>query len=159
MRTMALETFKILNKSNPEFIKNIITIKENSYNFRYQNTVDVTRYGKKSFSYKAATLWNSLPNHARSLSTFGQFKIFISDWYFSENCDLLFDASCSLFALNMLFAYVLCLSFISLCFYLCYEILFHDLCRYVCLQNYKMVALCYLSIFNHCTCDACYFCF
>jgi hypothetical protein len=89
MRTMALETFKILNKSNPEFIKNIITIKENSYNFRYQNTVDVTRYGKKSFSYEAATLWNSLPNHARSLSTFGQFKIFISDWYFSENCDLL----------------------------------------------------------------------
>ena len=74
MRTMALETFKILNKSNPEFIKNIITIKENSYNFRYQNTVDVTRYGKKSFSYEAAILWNSLPNHARSLSTFGQFK-------------------------------------------------------------------------------------
>jgi hypothetical protein len=57
IRTMALETFKILNKSNPEFIKNIITIKENSYNFRYQNTVDVTRYGKKSFSYEAATLW------------------------------------------------------------------------------------------------------
>ena len=88
MRTMALETFKILNKSNPEFIKNIITIKENSYNFRYQNTVDVTRYGKKSFSYAAATLWNSLPNNARSLSTFGQCKFFISDWYFSENCDL-----------------------------------------------------------------------
>ena len=94
MRTMALETFKILNKSSPEFIQNIITIKDNSYNFRYQNTVDVprprtTRYGKKSFSYEAAILWNSLPNHARSLSTFGQFKIFISDWYFSENCDLL----------------------------------------------------------------------
>ena len=91
MRTMALETFKILNKSSPEFIQNIITIKENSYNFRYQNTVDVprprtTRYGKKSFSYEAATLWNSLPNYARSLSTFGQFKIFISNWYFSENC-------------------------------------------------------------------------
>ena len=79
MRTMALETFKILNKSSPEFIQNIITIKDNSYNFRYQNTVYVprprtTRYGKKSFSYDTATLWNSLPNHARSLSTFGQFK-------------------------------------------------------------------------------------
>ena len=117
---------------SPEFIQNIITIKENSYNFRYQNTVDVprprtTRYDKKSFSYEAVTLWNSLPNHARSLSTFGQFKFFISNWYFSENC------TCSLFALNMLFAYVLCL---SLCFYLfmhafylCYETLFHDLCN------------------------------
>ena len=83
MRTMALETFKILNKSSPEFIQNIITIKENSYNFRYQNTVDVprprtTRYGKRSFSYEAATLWNSLPNHARSLSTFGQFNFLLS---------------------------------------------------------------------------------
>ena len=39
MRTMALkETFKILNKSSPEFIQNIITIKEKSYNLRYQNT-------------------------------------------------------------------------------------------------------------------------
>jgi hypothetical protein len=28
MRTMALETFKILSKSSPEFIQNIITIKE-----------------------------------------------------------------------------------------------------------------------------------
>ena len=42
----------------------LITIKENSYNFRYQNTVDVprprtTRYDKESFSYEAATLWNS----------------------------------------------------------------------------------------------------
>jgi len=33
MRTMALETFKIVNKFSPEFIQNIITIKENSYNF------------------------------------------------------------------------------------------------------------------------------
>ena len=51
MRIMALETFKILNKSSNEFIQNIITIKEHSYNFRYQNTVGVprprtTRYGK-----------------------------------------------------------------------------------------------------------------
>jgi hypothetical protein len=92
MRTMALkETFKILNKSNPEFIQNIITIKENSYNFRNPvTTVEVpwtrtTRYVKESFSYEAAKLW-TLPNHARSLSTFGQFKMFICNWYFSENC-------------------------------------------------------------------------
>jgi len=33
---MASETCKIVIKSSPEFIQNIITIKENSYNFRYQ---------------------------------------------------------------------------------------------------------------------------
>jgi hypothetical protein len=91
MRTMTLkETFKILSKSNPEFIQNIITIKENSGNFRNPVTVEVpwtrtTRYVKESFSYGAAKLCN-LSNHARSLSTFGQFKMFICNWYFSENC-------------------------------------------------------------------------
>ena len=91
MRTMALETYKIVNKSSPEFLHNIITIKDSSYNFRYKNTVVIpqprtTRYGKKSFSYEAARLWNSLPNEARNLSTFGQFENFISTWCFSENC-------------------------------------------------------------------------
>jgi hypothetical protein len=31
MRTMALDSFKIVNKSSPEFIQNNITIKETSY--------------------------------------------------------------------------------------------------------------------------------
>jgi hypothetical protein len=68
-----------------EFLHNLITLKENSYNFRYKLTVNLprprtTRYGKKSFSYDAGKLWNSLPNHARNLSTFGNFKSFISTW-------------------------------------------------------------------------------
>ena len=72
---MALETYKIVNKSSPEFSHNLITLKDNSYNFRYKLIVELprprtTRYGKKSFSYEAAKLWNSLPNHERSLSTF-----------------------------------------------------------------------------------------
>ena len=91
LRTMALETYKIINKSSPEFLHNLVNIKENSYNFRYKGIADIprpktTRYGKKSFSYEAAKLWNSLPNEARSLSTFGQFKNFISTWCFSEKC-------------------------------------------------------------------------
>jgi hypothetical protein len=91
MRTMALETYKIVNKSSSEFLHNLITLKDNSYNFRYKLTVELprprtTRYGKKSFSYEAAQLCNPLYNHAQSLSTFGNFKNFISTWCFSENC-------------------------------------------------------------------------
>lgn len=91
MRTMALETYKIVTKSSPQFLHNLVTIKEHSYSFRYSNTADIprprtTRYGKWSFSYEAAKLWNSLPNHARSMSTFGNFKNFISSWCFDENC-------------------------------------------------------------------------
>jgi hypothetical protein len=50
------------------------------YNLRCNNAADIprprtTRYGKKSLSYEAARLWNSLPDQARNLSTFGTFKI------------------------------------------------------------------------------------
>ena len=101
---MALETFKILNKSSPEFIQNIITIKENPYDFRYQNTVDVprprtTRYDKKSFSYEAATQWNSLSNHARSLSTFGQLFFFLSLTGISQKTVLVAHVNCDLLLL------------------------------------------------------------
>jgi hypothetical protein len=49
-------------------------------------TVTGGQYGKKSFSYEAAILWNSLPDQARNLSTFGTFKNFTSTRCFSENC-------------------------------------------------------------------------
>jgi hypothetical protein len=78
---MALETYRIIYKTSPVFIHDIVKIKQNSYNFRYNNTADIprprtTRYGKKSFSYEAARLWNSLLDLAKNLSTFGTFKKF-----------------------------------------------------------------------------------
>jgi len=97
LRTMAI-TYRIIYKTSPVFIHDIIKIKQNSYNFRYNNRADTphcrhrtTRYGKKSFSYEAARLCNSLPDQARNLSTFDTFKHFISTLCFSENC---FCSSC-----------------------------------------------------------------
>ena len=54
MRTIALKTFKIINKRSPLFIQDLVIIKNNSYNFRYTNTAEVPRprtsnYGKKIF--------------------------------------------------------------------------------------------------------------
>ena len=91
LRTMALETYKILNKSSPQFLHNILSFKPNLYNFRYKLTADVprprtTRYGKNSFSYQAATIWNSLPNEARNITSFEHFKKLISTWCFNEKC-------------------------------------------------------------------------
>ena len=59
IRTIALETFKIINKKSPLFIQNLVIIKNNSHNFRYRNTAEVPRprtsnYGKRSFRYEAA---------------------------------------------------------------------------------------------------------
>ena len=78
MRTITLETFKIIHKKSPLFLQDLITIKYNIYNFRYINTADIprprtTKYGKNSFRYKATRLWNTLPSKIRNMSSFDQF--------------------------------------------------------------------------------------
>jgi hypothetical protein len=63
MRTMAIECFKILNKFSPSCLHDLVVFKDCKYNFRYSNIVDIPRvrtstYGKNSFKYAAAVLWN-----------------------------------------------------------------------------------------------------
>jgi len=97
MRTSALETFKIIHKKSPLFSQDLETIKNNIYNFRYINTADIPRprtakYGKQnSFRYEAARLWNTLSSEVRNMSSFDQFKNYISDWCGGEKC---FCSSC-----------------------------------------------------------------
>jgi hypothetical protein len=59
MRTIAIETFKIINKETPQYPHDLVTLKNNKYNFRYSNTahiptVKTTRYGLNSFRYYAS---------------------------------------------------------------------------------------------------------
>ena len=54
MRTIALESFKILNNLSPDYLNNLLTFKNHSYNFRYQRTVEVpqvrtVKHGSRSF--------------------------------------------------------------------------------------------------------------
>jgi hypothetical protein len=91
MRTIVLETFKIIHKKSPLFSQDLVTIKINIYNFRYINTSDIprprtTKYGKYSFRYEAARLWNKLSSEVRNMSSFDQFKNYISDWCGGEKC-------------------------------------------------------------------------
>jgi hypothetical protein len=62
---MAIETFKIINCIAPPVLDNKLQKRDSRYNFRYSNILQVpqvrtTSYGKKSFSYAAPVLWNSL---------------------------------------------------------------------------------------------------
>ena len=64
---MATEVFKIVNDMSTEYIKDLITIQNSSYNFRRENQASIpqvksTRYGLRSFRYEAARIWNCLPN-------------------------------------------------------------------------------------------------
>ena len=82
LRTMAIETFKILNKMSPPVLSDLVILPDcNSYNFRYNNILQVpqvhtTKYGKNSFKYAAAVF----PDDFRKVSYFNQFKSLISKW-------------------------------------------------------------------------------
>ena len=63
IRTMALETYTIVNKLAPVCLHDLVNVDTGNYKyaFRYSNILDVpqvrtTRYGKKSFMFAAATL-------------------------------------------------------------------------------------------------------
>jgi hypothetical protein len=60
-------------------IKILLHTKNSKYYFRYRNILDVpqvrtTTYGKRSFRYSAASLWNSLPDHFRTENSFAHFR-------------------------------------------------------------------------------------
>jgi hypothetical protein len=115
MRTIALETFKIIHKKSPLFLQDLVTIKNNIYNFRNINTADIprprtTKYCKNSFRYEAARLWNTLSSEVRNMFSFDQFKNYISDWCGSgEKC---FCTSCKFQAVLSHAWIVSCLSLI-----------------------------------------------
>lgn len=67
IRLMAIETFKILHKLTPVNLQYQVSYKNSVYSFRYENLVEVsrvgtTKFGKSTLHYKAAGVWNSLPN-------------------------------------------------------------------------------------------------
>ena len=85
LRTMAIETFKILNDLAPPCLNDLVSFKHSTYNFRYKNIASIPRvrstmFGKRSFRYSAATLWNDLPENFRTCTNFTQFKNLISSW-------------------------------------------------------------------------------
>jgi hypothetical protein len=70
LKTIAVETFKIIHKNSSSYLHELINIKLQNNNIRSQETavlprVRTTRYGLKSFRYNAAQIWNELPNHCR----------------------------------------------------------------------------------------------
>ena len=85
LRTIALETYKCINNSAPKYIRDLVNLKQSSYSFRYENTLQIptvrtVAYGQKSFRFEAARVWNSLPNELRKVSAFKDFERLIRTW-------------------------------------------------------------------------------
>jgi hypothetical protein len=61
MRTLTLETYKIINKLAPVCLHDLVHMNNSKYSFRYNNILEIpqiksTRYVKKSFRFAAPTL-------------------------------------------------------------------------------------------------------
>ena len=94
---MALESFKILYILSPPCLNDLVVLKNSKYSYRYSNIVEIpgvktTTYGKNSFKYTAAVLWNDVilvPDDFRKIANFNQFKNILLSWNGNE-CKFLY---------------------------------------------------------------------
>ena len=84
LQNMILTIFKCLHFSDyPRYLKDMFRLRSSTYFLRGHNILCLpkpltTSYGINSFSYLAATSWNSLPDHYRTISDFTSFRRLIS---------------------------------------------------------------------------------
>ena len=85
LRWIAAEAYKCIYNLSPEYIGDLVELKQSVYNFRYENTarvptVKTTAYGKRSFRFEAARVWNSIPNEMRTANSFPDFRRLVRTW-------------------------------------------------------------------------------
>ena len=85
MKDIVIEVYKTVNKINPDFMHDIFVTKDSTHDFRDGHKLcmpnfNTIQYGKMSFSYYGAHLWNLLPNHFKMSIDFPTFKKLIKEW-------------------------------------------------------------------------------
>ena len=81
-RDISLLTFKALKKLSPKYMSDKFSLAKNCHNYNtrqaYKNHVQIpstkTKFGQRTFSYRAAKIWNSLPPELLSIESILQFK-------------------------------------------------------------------------------------
>ena len=88
MHDMLTLTYRALNGNTPVYIKNLLNVKDTTYNLRGQHHLNVssTTYGLHSFRYSASKLWNSLPNSLKTAPTTNAFKLAVNQIKFNRDC-------------------------------------------------------------------------
>ena len=86
VRIIAQETFKAINNLSPSYTKELLRFRNARYPTRNTNVdiyvprVNQVKFGKRSFTYEAPVLWNSLPNEIRTVDNFSVFKELMKTW-------------------------------------------------------------------------------
>ena len=82
LRLLAIEVYKCVKKFNPEYLNDILILKESPYGRRDDSIlvrpeVNTTNYGLKSFRNYGSKLWNILPSSFKTSLNIEDFKLVI----------------------------------------------------------------------------------
>ena len=86
VRIIAQETYKAINNLSPKYTKELIQFRQTRYPTRNPNLdvyipkVNQVKFGYRSYTYEASTLWNSLPGDIRTAENFPTFKKLMQTW-------------------------------------------------------------------------------
>ena len=86
VRIIAQETYKAINNLSPKYTKELIQFRQTRYPTRNPNLdvyipkVNQVKFGYRSYTYEAPTLWNSLPGDIRTAENFPTFKKLMQTW-------------------------------------------------------------------------------
>ncbi len=85
IKLIACEVFKTLNELNPSFMKELFKVKESSHELRDDNVLFQPKfkkitYGRCSFTYYGAHIWNLLPPNIKNCMNLNTFKKMIATW-------------------------------------------------------------------------------
>ncbi len=82
-RVLATEVYKALHGLSPLYIQNLVNEKMLPYNLRVRKIIiqpkcNRTTHGLNSLTYQGAKLWNSLPEHIKTVKSVSKFQILIA---------------------------------------------------------------------------------
>ncbi len=85
IRNMAIQVFKCLSNMSPDYVCSLLTRHNVPYSLRDDNKLKqksfkTISYGKRSFAYMGAKLWNSMPQDIKNSITLSEFKNRVKAW-------------------------------------------------------------------------------
>ena len=85
IKSVAIQMFKIKNQTAPDYLAEMFNVRETHYDIRNNNqftlpSFNTITYGKKSFTYYGAKLWNNLPNEIKESSSLSILKKALTSW-------------------------------------------------------------------------------
>ena len=85
VRIMAQEVYKAIKNQSPKYMKELLTERNSRYSSRrpldlYVPRVNQDKFGYKSYTFEAPSVWNSLDVEIRQVENFNHFKKLINLW-------------------------------------------------------------------------------